>query len=324
MGLQRFNQLWTDGDNVLLLQKPQRIPHVQYLKRVQPFRGNFHYSNWGYALAGEIIESLTRESWDEFVQEKLLQPLQMTRSGVHQDIQDHDFAKGYTALDDRSFYPLPPVQAQDGNIMGSSQGILSNIEDMLKWRQAFVSAMNNQQESDTASSTKSPLRQLPQLITGHPLFRSLSIKLPAPLGATGCNPGFAANMPVVDHGSDEAVLYHQGSLTGYTSSIFLLPNTESANFVMTNSISLNDYADWVCQLILETVVGTTQPNDYQGYAQESSVKHLTKLPLMQKALDEQRVEGTSPKPMKAYIGRYYNAIENFNIMISVKLGNENL
>ena len=115
-----------------LLDKPQTILHVQYLKRVQPFRGNSHYSNWGYALAGEIIESLTMESWGEFVQEKLLEPLQMTRSCVRQDIQDNDFAKGYTALDDRSFYPLPPVQAQDGNIMGSSQDVLSTIDDMLK------------------------------------------------------------------------------------------------------------------------------------------------------------------------------------------------
>lgn len=101
----------------------------------------------------------------------------MTRSDVRQGIQDHDFAKGYTALDDRSFYPLPPAQAQDGNFMGSSQGILSTIDDMLKWWQAFVSAMNDQQEPDTASSTESSLRQVPQLITGHTVFRSLSIKV---------------------------------------------------------------------------------------------------------------------------------------------------
>lgn len=184
-------------------------------------------------------------------------------------------------------------------------------------------------------STESPLRQVAQLITGHtPLSKPFDqstygmgwvrVQLPAPLGATGCNPGFVANMPVVGHGSDEIVFYHQGSLAGYTSSIFLLPNTESAMVVLTNSISLNDCADWVGQLILETVVGTTRPNDYQGYAQESSDNHLAKFPLMQKTLDEQQVKDTSPKPLKAYIGRYYNAIEDFNIKISVKPSNENL
>ena len=105
-------------------------------------------------------------------------------------------------------------------------------------------------------------------------------------------------MPVVGHESDEAVLFHQGSLAGYTSSIFLLPDTESAIVVLTNSISLNDCADGVGQIILETVVDTIQPKDYQGYAQESSDKYLAKFPLMQKTLDEQRVKDTSPKPLK--------------------------
>lgn len=133
-----------------------------------------------------------------------------------------------------------------------------------------------------------------------------------------------ANMPVVGHGSDEAVFYHQGSLAGYTSSVFLLPDTESAIVVLTNSISLNDCANWVGQLILETVVGTNQPNDYQGYAQESSDNHLAKFTLMQKSLDERRDKYTSPKPLKAYIGRYYNAIVGFNIKISVQPGTENI
>lgn len=335
MGLQRSNQLWSGNDNVLLLKKEQTIPHVQYLKTVQPFRGNFHYNNWGYGLAGEIIENLTSESWGNLVQKKLLEPLHMDRSGVRQNLQDHDFAKGYTALDDRSFYPLAPVQAQDGEIMGSSQGMVSTVDDMLKWCQALVSAMSYQQGSDSASGVESPLKQVAQLTTSHtPLAKPFDqstygmgwvrAPLPAPLGATGCNPGFVAKMPVVGQGSDEVVLYHQGSLAGYTSSVFLLPSTKSAIVVLTNSISLNDCADWVGQLILETMLGTTRPNDYQGYAQESSDKHIAKFPSMQKSLEEQQIKGTSPKPLEAYIGNYSNSIDDFVIKISIKSSSDNL
>lgn len=44
MGLQRSNQLWYGNDNVLLLDKEKVIPHVQYLKSVQPYNSTVHYS----------------------------------------------------------------------------------------------------------------------------------------------------------------------------------------------------------------------------------------------------------------------------------------
>ena len=326
MGLERSNQMWHGNDNIPLLTKEQIIPHMEYLKVVRPFRDAFQYSNWGYALAGELIQHLAHASWGNFVQKRLLDPLGMNRSGSVKEAQDGSFAKGYAALDDRSFYPLAPVQVRDGVIMDSSQGLVSTIDDMLKWSQALLISINNEGMSDGASGAASPVKNVAQLIASHtplaePFDQSaygmgwVRTQLPAPLGATGCNPGFVEKMPVVGHGSDQIVLYHQGSLAGYTSSIFLLPSTKSAIVVLTNSISLNDCADWIGQLALEVLLGTTHPNDYVQYAQESSINQIAKFPLMQKTLEEAKIKGTSPKPLEAYVGDYCNEVNDFKIRI---------
>ena len=98
-------------------------------------------------------------------------------------------------------------------------------------------------------------------------------QLPAILGAVGCNPGFVKSIPMAGLGSEETIIYHQGSLAGYTSSLFLVPDTESAVVVLSNSISLNDCADWVGQLILEALLDVEERNDYVNYAKESADAH---------------------------------------------------
>ena len=331
MGLQRSNQLWHGNDNTLLLNKNKVLSHVQYLQAVQPFRSTLHYSNWGYALAGAMIEYLSGNSWGEFVESNLLNPLQMNNTSTKRlSKADHDqIAKPYTALNDRSFCPLPPVLAEDGTIMDSAMGIRSTVNDLLKWSQALNKAYNDQQKMKQGWSPGSPLKQIPiQMAALTPFLEPFDsgshygmgwvrAQLPTVFGAIGCNPSFVKSLPTAGHGSSEVVIYHQGSTAGYTSSLFLIPSTESAIVVLSNSISLNDCADWVGQLILEALLDVKQPNDYIKYAQESADGQLAKFPSMQASLEESRIPHTKPKELGAYVGRYYNQIRDFFIEVTM-------
>lgn len=87
MGLQRWNQLWTGSSNVLLLNKSQIIPHIEYLKLVKPFRKKLQYSSWGYTLAGELIDQLSGQKWSEFLDTRVFKPLNISRSCIKLGLQ---------------------------------------------------------------------------------------------------------------------------------------------------------------------------------------------------------------------------------------------
>ena len=328
MGLQRSNQLWYGNDNALLLEKSKVIPHMQYIKTVQPFKSTVHYSNWGYALAGAIIEKLSGDSWGTYVKKSLLAPLHMNDSDSVKSADLGNFAKPYTVLDDHSFQSLPSFNVQAGSIMDSAQSIRSTVNDMLKWCQALVKAHSDQQKSGQGHSAGSPLKQLPKQMSGLTPFAKpfdtnsaygmgwVRAQLPTILGAVGCNPGFVRAMPTAGRGSEETIIYHQGSLAGYTSSLFLIPDTESAIVVLTNSISLNDCADWVGQLILEALLDVEERNDYVKYAKESADAHLAKYPAMRASFEASRTPDTEPQSLDAFHGKYYNKLGDFYIEIA--------
>ncbi len=210
MGSQRSNQLWYGNDNVLLVDKGKTIPHMQYLKPVQPYNSTVHYSNWGYALAGEVVEKISGVSWSPYVEKSLLAPLRMHNTNS----KDTASAKPYTVLDDHSFQLLPSVEVQEGTIMESSQGIRSTVSDMLKWCQALIKAYNDEQKTGQGHSAGSPLKQLSKQMSGLTPFAKpfdngssygmgwVRTQLPTILGAVGCNPGFVKSMPTAGRGRD--------------------------------------------------------------------------------------------------------------------------
>ena len=90
------------------------------------------YSNLAYTVAGMVIEAVSGESWADYVQRHIYQPLGMTASSVDQNVSG--LAVGYgPRMPDGSRAVRPFVDARG---MAAATGITSTVEDMAK----FVSA----------------------------------------------------------------------------------------------------------------------------------------------------------------------------------------
>lgn len=64
-----------------IVDSKEAIRHLRHGAPVGQFRDSYCYSNLMYALAGNVIEAVSGESWGEFIERRLLKPLEMHRTG---------------------------------------------------------------------------------------------------------------------------------------------------------------------------------------------------------------------------------------------------
>ena len=125
-------------------------------------------------------------------------------------------------------------------------------------------------------------------------------------------------MPVVGRGvALTTVLWHQGALPGALSAIAMLPDIDTSIVVLSNSLALNDCADWVLQLLIEEILCCPDPNDYIAHAKISASLTLDWFPDTAKALERERQNDKPPKPLPAYVGIYWNAQRCLKIVVAL-------
>lgn len=320
------------GQFECLLPKNQLLPTVSSLKTVAPIRRQWLYNNWGYAMAGAVIEKLSGKSFGTYLSESVLEPLglQSTTSqpiGIHANV-----ASPHISLCNAAPLPVNQTYFFKDTFFEPAGGLYSNVDDMLKWAKAVLDADAN----PTPSS--SVLRHIPTHITNRiPLdnpshaFRFYGLgwartQLPGVVGLLGDNPSLlpATSLPLLGAGAPPMLTYHhQGSAPGYYSSLFLFPATSSAVVVLTNSIPLNDAADWLAQAYIAALFDFPSPADYVALAAESRKKKVAAMARIRPAFDE--IRRTHPDdrprlPLAWYAGRYVNDAGNFFIDVAERPG----
>ncbi len=126
---------WPDSSDFT---KADMIHNLRYLKQASSFRTKFDYDNNLYMVAGEVVARISGMSWEDFIQKRILNPLNMNSS-----------APSYKLLKNKSnvIDPHAPVDGvvkvirRDWNeAANAAGGIYSNLPDMCKW---IIMQMNN-------------------------------------------------------------------------------------------------------------------------------------------------------------------------------------
>jgi CubicO group peptidase (beta-lactamase class C family) len=67
--------LWPDSSSFT---KEEIIHNLRYLKQTSSFRTKYDYDNLLYLVAGEVVDRVSGQSWEEFIEERIMKPLGMT------------------------------------------------------------------------------------------------------------------------------------------------------------------------------------------------------------------------------------------------------
>jgi CubicO group peptidase (beta-lactamase class C family) len=136
-GISRHDAIWYKSD----FTRQELFDRIKYLEPSIPLRQGSLYNNLMYAAAGQIVEYLSGQTWEEFVKSKIFSPLNMSHSMfvVEEMMREPDFMTPYYEKRDTSILlPYPFYTQQQG--VGPCGSIISNINDLSNW---LIAQMHN-------------------------------------------------------------------------------------------------------------------------------------------------------------------------------------
>jgi hypothetical protein len=231
------------------------------------------------------------------------------------------------------------MQSGGDTVGGPGSAMRSCVKDLVKLYASFLDAGEHQFKNGTTATPGSPLKQVPFLwspktsmhpITYHETSYALGwarVQTPGPMGAIGTNPGLLAPAQPPLVGRDipsKLILYHQGCMPGNLAAINLVPESRGAILVLTNSLALNDAADWLGEMYLEAYLDVSQKNDYVTLAQATALKALEWYPALEAELTRTKSSQPPPRSLSDYVGIYKNVAQTITLQVMLHEENESL
>ncbi|KAL7820999.1 beta-lactamase/transpeptidase-like protein [Trichoderma gracile] len=313
-GLARLDALWLGADSQTFTPENFTVTLCNHLPSVHPIRSQWLYNNWMYALAGEVIEKVTNQSWGRVLASRILNPLKLSHTtAVAVEIPQGSLALPYMVLDDKTPVQVGNMSLTDGSIMTSAGGMRSTVSDLLTWGNSLLSLYRDGEEE------KPPLALLDTVLSGHSFMNSSAatdelyalgfakVVTPAQFGKIGFNAILMDAMPVIGaNARPQQVFYHSGAGAGYSHCFMLVPGSQSAIVVLTNSVSQGDTADWIAQSLLQAVLDEKQPVDLTPYAERAAAKWRATRQEIVEVLEKGRKPDTPEPRHDSLEGRYWH------------------
>jgi len=134
-GITRHDTIWYKSD----FTRKQLFEKLVYLEPEEPMRQTFLYNNLMFAAVGYLIELQSGKTWEQFVKERILDPLEMssTSYAIADMLKRPEFGVGFTERRDSfELYRIPYYEDIAG--VAPCGAIVSNIEDMSHWLIALM------------------------------------------------------------------------------------------------------------------------------------------------------------------------------------------
>ncbi len=289
---------WTNYDTKEVLRR------VRYLKPTSSFRTTYGYQNIMFLAAGEIISSISGKRWDVFFQERIFQPLGMTRSNTT--------LAALRAIDNIAM----PHNEYQNNLriakhfpneeLGSAGAINSSAHDMAQWMRLQLGRgtfngkeLFSKQASRTMWTVHTPVGVSEQSEKDYP---SIHFQ------------GYGLGWGTSDY-EGRKLLSHSGAIDGMISRIILVPEDSLGVVVLTNSET--SLSSIVARKVVDVFLGVSKIDWNARNLEGKRVGDSLKIE-EEKKLDSSRVKGTKPSlALEKYSGTYSSQLYG-DVTVSVE------
>jgi CubicO group peptidase (beta-lactamase class C family) len=271
---------------------------LRFIKPATSIRSAYAYDTVLYLVAGQLIETVSGQSWEDFVTARILKKAGMTGSNV---LHSAAAAGGNVAVThakvDGVVRPIAPFLSDNTNPAG---GINSSAEDMATWMNVLLGGGVLPDGSRLVSERT--LRQITSIVT--PLAPSQN---PAPELAPLRNnfAGYALGLNVRDY-RGVRVWTHTGGLPGYVSRVLMLPDSKAGVAVLTNQES-GEAFDAIAFRVADHYLGAPAHDWIEAFRAVAARGNAMQAEVEKKAAAARNAASKPSLPLERYAATYEDA-----------------
>ncbi|MEM9329265.1 MAG: serine hydrolase [Bacteroidota bacterium] len=166
----------------------------------------YAYSNLGYWLLGYVIEEVTGQPYDVYLEERIFEPLGLTHTSYdHAGQIIKNRIPGYSRRNDMYVHP----RYLDTRLPYSGGGLLSTVDDLYQWHKALFT------DSEVLPTTLLPMAHQSYVLPNET--------------ATGYGYGW-----MIGAVQGQKAIYHDGIIDGFISFAIYLPESDTFVALLTN------------------------------------------------------------------------------------------
>ncbi len=294
LGLGAGDLLWWPPSTYTRKEIMQRL---RFIKPTTSFRSAYAYDNVLYLVAGEVIETVSGLTWEDFVGQRILKKVGMTTSDVrYSATANKGNVAGTHAKVEGVVRLVKPMDSDNTNPAG---GINSNAEDMARW---MLVLLNEGRLADGSRLfSEKTARELVTLVTPMP------VQAPPPeLTALKANfRGYALGLGVHDY-RGKKVITHTGGLPGYVSKVTLLPELNLGITVLTNQESGEAFSSLTWHIV-DHYLGVPTTDWVDAYLKVRARGEARTAEAIEKAVSARDAASKPSLALEKYAGAYTDA-----------------
>jgi CubicO group peptidase (beta-lactamase class C family) len=266
------------------------LRRVRFLKPKSSFRSQFGYQNLMFMAAGKVIEKVSGKSWAQFVSERILTPLGMSRTTASvRDLKDNYAMPHNESGGKLRALPLGIVDNAHG-----AAGLNSSAADVAKWLRLQLGRGKFEGKQIYSEPRAGEMWSANTILPVNPF--------PAKDAPTKLFSAYGLGWFLNDY-RGKKVVSHGGGLDGMISQTAMMPEENLGLVVLTNSeTSVNTIMQ---NKIFDVFLDVTPKRDWSAERLERSKQTKAREAEDAKKIDAARVPNTKPSlALSAYAGTY--------------------
>ena len=281
------------------LPRAEFIKRMKHLKFSASFREKFQYNNLMYYASAYLVEKIAGQKWEDFVQERIFAPLQMSASNFRPEppVEGQLTAKGYRVDRDLEGRAKGLINTDFGEHTelspGAAGALFSTLDDLTRWLKVHVN-QGRMDELQLVSPDNLKQMHQPQTVIPSDGFNEALMGNTIYTYAMGWFVEPYRGYTLIEHG---------GNVEGHSLMIGFLPQEKIGVVVLTN-IGMLPLRDVLFYESLDRALDLPNRDWNQKFHSMMDPIILGEAKAKQTALEEKLENAPSTHALDAYVGNY--------------------